>query len=125
VHAGERLKELQPDTELPPAPSGRHEYSSLDVTLEVVPDMAAAIDHIHANGSGHTESIVTEDAEAAEAFLRGVDSACVFHNASTRFADGFRWVLNMLTMSLGGCVLWAARHRGAICFDAGWPACVR
>jgi delta-1-pyrroline-5-carboxylate synthetase len=91
VHAGDRLKELQPDTSLPAAPSARHEYSSLDVTLEVVPDMAAAIDHIHTNGSGHTESIVTEDAEAAEAFLRGVDSACVFHNASTRFADGFRW----------------------------------
>uniref|UniRef100_A0A383VIE2 glutamate-5-semialdehyde dehydrogenase n=1 Tax=Tetradesmus obliquus TaxID=3088 RepID=A0A383VIE2_TETOB len=93
VHAGERLQQLQPDSKLPAAPSARHEYSSLDVTLEVAADMAAAIDHIHANGSGHTECIVTEDAEAAEAFLRGVDSACVFHNASTRFADGFRFGL--------------------------------
>eukprot|EP00882_Tetradesmus_deserticola_P002291 GHRQ01002445.1.p1 GENE.GHRQ01002445.1~~GHRQ01002445.1.p1 ORF type:complete len:428 (+),score=166.86 GHRQ01002445.1:479-1762(+) len=93
VHAGDRLKQLQPDTTLPAAPSARHEYSSLDLTLEVVPDMAAAIDHIHANGSGHTESIVTEDSAAADAFLRGVDSACVFHNASTRFADGFRFGL--------------------------------
>ncbi|WIA20678.1 hypothetical protein OEZ85_005052 [Tetradesmus obliquus] len=93
VHAGERLQQLQPDSKLPAAPSARHEYSSLDVTLDVAADMAAAIDHIHANGSGHTECIVTEDAEAAEAFLRGVDSACVFHNASTRFADGFRFGL--------------------------------
>eukprot|EP00878_Enallax_costatus_P005505 GHUV01005777.1.p1 GENE.GHUV01005777.1~~GHUV01005777.1.p1 ORF type:complete len:429 (+),score=87.70 GHUV01005777.1:180-1466(+) len=93
VHAGDKLKQLQPDSKLPAAPSQRHEYSSMDVTLEVVPDLAAAIDHIHANGSGHTETIVTEDSEAAEAFLRGVDSACVFHNASTRFSDGFRFGL--------------------------------
>jgi gamma-glutamyl phosphate reductase len=90
VHAGDRLKQVQASCNLPAAPSARHEYSSMDVTLEVVPDMGAAIDHIHANGSGHTETIVTEDAAAAEAFLRGVDSACVFHNASTRFSDGFR-----------------------------------
>lgn len=93
VHAGEGLKQAQPGCSLPSAPSARHEYSSMDVTLEVVPDMAAAIDHIHANGSGHTETIVTEDAAAADAFLRGVDSACVFHNASTRFSDGFRFGL--------------------------------
>lgn len=54
VHAGDRLKEVQPSCSLPPAPSARHEYSSMDVTLEVVSDIAAAVDHIHANGSGHT-----------------------------------------------------------------------
>lgn len=54
VHAGEGLKQAQTGCSLPPAPCARHEYSSMDVTLEVVPDMAAAIDHIHANGSGHT-----------------------------------------------------------------------
>lgn len=86
------MQQLAPCGGPAPAPADRHEYSSMDVTLEVVPSMDAAIDHIHKFGSGHTECIITEDAEAAEAFLRGVDSACVFHNASTRFSDGFRWV---------------------------------
>jgi delta-1-pyrroline-5-carboxylate synthetase len=86
----------------PPPPSSssssspplyRHEYSSLDVTIEIVSSLSQAIDHIHANGSGHTECIITEDATAAAEFLRRVDSACVFHNASTRFADGYRFGL--------------------------------
>jgi hypothetical protein len=102
VHAGERLAKQRPDLALPPAPAVRHEYSSLGVTLESVPDMAAAIDHIHAHGSGHTECIVTEDAAAADAFLLAVDSACVFHNASTRFSDGFRWVQEAGVSGRGG-----------------------
>ncbi|CAA3020566.1 delta-1-pyrroline-5-carboxylate synthase [Olea europaea subsp. europaea] len=78
---------------IPKAPSLHHEYSSLACTVEIVDDVYAAIDHIHKHGSAHTDCIITEDSEVAEVFLNGVDSAAVFHNASTRFCDGFRFGL--------------------------------
>ncbi|MES2390432.1 MAG: glutamate-5-semialdehyde dehydrogenase [Acidobacteriota bacterium] len=67
------------------------EYGELKMSIGVVTSLDAAIEHIHEHGSSHTESIVTEDAAAAERFLTEVDAAGVFHNASTRFADGFRY----------------------------------
>lgn len=70
-----------------------HEYSSRSCTVEIVDDVYAAIEHINQHGSGHTECIVAEDEEVAECFLRQVDSAAVFHNASTRFCDGARFGL--------------------------------
>ncbi|CAN7115825.1 unnamed protein product [Brassica rapa subsp. narinosa] len=78
---------------IPQAPTFNHEYCSKACTVEVVEDVYAAIDHIHRHGSAHTDCIVTEDSEVAELFLRQVDSAAVFHNASTRFSDGFRFGL--------------------------------
>ena len=64
------------------------EYLSLDLNVATVPDVDAAIAYVNANGSHHSDAIVTDDAERAAKFLRDVDSAAVYHNASTRFTDG-------------------------------------
>jgi len=66
----------------------RTEYLDAIIAVRVVDSLEAAIDHIEAHGSHHTDCIVTEDKTAAETFLREVDSAIVLHNASTQFADG-------------------------------------
>jgi glutamate-5-semialdehyde dehydrogenase len=72
-------------------PEWSTEYSDLVLAVRVVNSIDDAIEHIHTHGSAHTESIVTQDFIAAERFLAEVDSAGVFHNASTRFADGYRY----------------------------------
>ena len=69
------------------------EYLDLVLSVKVVDSAREAIDHINEYGSHHTDAIVTEDDEAASQFLRSVDSASVCRNASTRFADGFRYGL--------------------------------
>jgi glutamate-5-semialdehyde dehydrogenase len=64
------------------------EYLELILAIKIVGSEEEAVDHINTHGSHHTDCIVTGDNEVAEHFLRSVDSACVFHNVSTRFADG-------------------------------------
>jgi glutamate-5-semialdehyde dehydrogenase len=64
------------------------EYLDLILSIKVVSSIDEAIDHINTHGSHHTDTIVTADQAAADRFLRSVDSACVFHNVSNRFADG-------------------------------------
>ena len=69
----------------------RTEYLDLILAVKVVEDLPEAVDHIRRFGSRHTECIVTEDGVAADRFLSSIDSAGVYHNCSTRFADGFRY----------------------------------
>ncbi|MBN1441850.1 MAG: glutamate-5-semialdehyde dehydrogenase [Planctomycetes bacterium] len=69
------------------------EFLDLILAVKTVRSLDEAIDHINRHGSHHTDAIVTEDSRAAERFLSRVDSAGVYHNASTRFADGFRYGL--------------------------------
>jgi glutamate-5-semialdehyde dehydrogenase len=69
------------------------EYGDLILSIRQVPGIAEALDHIARHGSRHTDTILAQDAEAAARFLSEVDSACVFHNAGTRFSDGYRFGL--------------------------------
>ena len=71
----------------------RTEYNDLVLSIRVVASLEEAVEHINTFGSHHTDSIVTRDRAAAEAFLAGVDSSSVMWNCSTRFADGFRYGL--------------------------------
>jgi glutamate-5-semialdehyde dehydrogenase len=64
------------------------EYLALELAVAVVDSVAEAIEHINRHGSGHSEAVVTSSARSARAFELGVDAACVYVNASTRFTDG-------------------------------------
>lgn len=68
-----------------------HEYSDTILSIKVVENINGAIEHINKYGSGHTDSILSENQENIEKFMNLVDSACVFSNCSTRFSDGFRF----------------------------------
>ena len=64
------------------------EYLSLDLAVRVVPDLDAALEHIRAHSTGHTEAIVTSSLASANRFTRELDAAALIVNASTRFTDG-------------------------------------
>ncbi|MDB4055764.1 glutamate-5-semialdehyde dehydrogenase [Akkermansiaceae bacterium] len=64
------------------------EYLDLIISIKVVDSMAEAVDHINTHSSRHSDCIVTSDGDRAQLFMTQVDSACVFHNVSTRFSDG-------------------------------------
>jgi glutamate-5-semialdehyde dehydrogenase len=88
-----KTRGLAPSVRLSPATEDdwRAEYGAPVLAVRIVESLDEAIEHVNRYGSHHTEAIVTADPDAAETFLARVDAAGVFHNASTRFADGFRY----------------------------------
>jgi glutamate-5-semialdehyde dehydrogenase len=91
VHADEAILEIAggaPHVVPAVASDFDTEYLSLDLAAAIVPDLDAAIRHINAHGTGHTEAIVTSDLARAGRFTAGIDAAAVMVNASTAFTDG-------------------------------------
>lgn len=84
------LKDAGIELEFTPE-SWHKEYSDRILSVKFVNSLEEAIDHINEYSSGHTEAIITENRENAQIFLATVDSSGVYHNVSTRFADGFRY----------------------------------
>ncbi|MEN3335886.1 MAG: glutamate-5-semialdehyde dehydrogenase [Blastocatellia bacterium] len=93
VRADERSRSALHDGNVADATEAdwRTEYCDLILSIKVVDSLDEAIAHINTYGSRHTEAIITEDAAAFERFFAEVDAAGVYWNASTRFADGFRY----------------------------------
>ena len=88
IHADERTRAIFADSVAATEDDWSTEYMSLDISVRVVGDLDAALDHIRTYSTHHTESIITNDFARAERFLAEVDSAVVMVNASTRFTDG-------------------------------------
>ncbi|ETX03241.1 MAG: gamma-glutamyl phosphate reductase [Candidatus Entotheonella factor] len=87
----EAARAIVPEINAAVAADWETEYLDLIVSIKVVDSLEEAIAHVNRYGSSHTETILTQDTEAATQFLNQVDAATVMHNASTRFADGFRF----------------------------------
>ncbi len=88
VHGDERVARVDPSVTPATAADWDTEYLSLDIAAAVVPSLDAAIEHIRAHSTGHSEAIVTRSQESARRFVAEVDAAAVLVNASTRFVDG-------------------------------------
>lgn len=90
LRGDERIRELT-DCREATSEDDRKEYLDYIVSARIVDSLLEAVDHINRYGSHHTDCIITEDAQAAEKFMCLVDSAGVYQNCSTRFADGYRY----------------------------------
>jgi glutamate-5-semialdehyde dehydrogenase len=93
LRGDEATRRLVPDAKPATEEDYAAEYLDLILSIKVVDDLDAAIDHIARYGSQHTDAIVTNDLTAARRFIAGVDSAAVLVNASTRFNDGYEFGL--------------------------------
>ncbi|NOU99153.1 glutamate-5-semialdehyde dehydrogenase [Paenibacillus planticolens] len=91
LRGDERARAIVPGMLKAEAADWGTEYGDYILSVKVVKDLDEALDHIREFGTMHSECIVTEDASHAERFLQEVDAAAVYHNASTRFTDGFEF----------------------------------
>ncbi len=91
LRGDERSREILPSLTSVTQTDWETEYSDLILAIKIIDSLEEAIAHINDYGSKHTDAIVTEDLEAANTFLALVNAAGVYHNCSTRFADGFRY----------------------------------
>jgi glutamate-5-semialdehyde dehydrogenase len=83
-----KVLEIIPDVVVATVEDWDTEFLELILAVKIVDSLEEAVSHINEHGSHHTDVIVTRNEATAEKFLTSVDSACVFHNCSTRFADG-------------------------------------
>jgi glutamate-5-semialdehyde dehydrogenase len=91
LRGDQHARALVPSMQNAAEPEWATEYGDYILNIKVVKDLDEALDHIREFGTKHSECIVTEDASHAERFLQEVDAAAVYHNASTRFTDGFEF----------------------------------
>src|SRR3954467_15369607 len=88
LRGDERVRQVDPTVALASEADWGEEFLALILAVKVVDSVEEAIDHVNRYGSGHSEAIITNDRAAARAFQLGIDSACIYVNASTRFTDG-------------------------------------
>lgn len=93
IRADDRARPLMPGAVAASAEDWETEYLALILAVKVVDSLDEAIRFTNTHGSHHSDGIITADTAAAEQYLRRVDSACVYHNASTRFTDGGQFLL--------------------------------
>jgi glutamate-5-semialdehyde dehydrogenase len=91
IRGDERTRQILSNISVATEKDWETEYSDLILSVKIVDSLEEAITHINDYGSKHTDAIITEDVSAAETFLALVNAAGVYHNCSTRFADGFRY----------------------------------
>ena len=91
IHGDQTVKDQDPSILLATTEDYATEYLDLEIAMKVVESTEEAIDHINTYGTKHSEAIISETDEHVLAFLNDIDAACVYHNASTRFTDGFEF----------------------------------
>lgn len=91
IHGEEKVKAVFSDAVLATEEDWGTEYLALDVSVKLVNSVEEAVEHVNTYGTNHSEAIITENEVNANVFLQNVDAAAVYHNASTRFTDGFEF----------------------------------